>query len=134
MSYKPLPNLSDYTRPFSFGNLDTTLPEWNTQQIEQPGQQSSVFGNAFGANGWGLPAIQGLGGLAQSWLGFKQLGLAKDQFNFQKDAFTQNYNMQAQTMNRQLEDRQRARLSANPNGYQSVGEYMSKNEVKPYGG
>lgn len=84
-------------------------------------------------NGFALPALQGINGLAQSWMGFKQLGLAKDQFNFQKDSFIKQYDQQASSMNTQLEDRQRARLGANPNGYQSVGDYMSNNGVKSYG-
>lgn len=78
------------------------------------------------------PTIEGLGGLAQSWLGFQQLGLAKDQFNFQKDAFTQQYNQQATDVNRQLADRQRARLGANPGGYQSVGEYIAENGARNF--
>lgn len=86
---------------------------------------------------WGgtvAPTLQGIGGLAQSWLGFQQLGLAKDQFNFQKDAFTKNYDQQAQSMNTQMSDRQSSRVGYNPNAYQSVGDYMAQNEVKSYGG
>ena len=89
--------------------------------------------NGVTTQGWGIPAIQAVGGLANSWLGFQQLGLAEDQFKFQKDAFKQNFNQQAQTINTQLEDRQRARLGANPTGYRSVSEYMNENKVQNYG-
>ncbi|AYA64333.1 hypothetical protein [Alteromonas sp. RKMC-009] len=88
-------------------------------------------------NGWGMPALQGLGSLAQTYLGFQQLGQAKDQFNFQKDFAIQNYNQQATTLNAQLEDRQRARLgddAATGNQYyRSVGDYMNTWGAKEYG-
>lgn len=67
-----------------------------------------------------IPAgIQGLSALAQGWLGFQQLGLAKDSLAFQKDAFNKNYENQRQLTNQQLMDRQRARAAANPNAYAS---------------
>ena len=35
-----------------------------------------------------------------------------------------------QTLNTQMEDRQRARVASNPTAYQSVGDYMNKNGLK----
>lgn len=62
-------------------------------------------------------AVQGINALAQGWLGFQQLDLAKDNLAFQKDAFNKNYANQRQLTNQQLMDRQRARYAANPNAY-----------------
>lgn len=73
----------------------------------------------------GLGALQGL---ANSWLGFQQLGLAKDQLGFQKDAFNKNYANNVSLTNSQLEDRQRARVAANPNAT-AVTDYMNQNRV-----
>lgn len=68
-------------------------------------------------------------GIADSWLAMQQLDLAKDSFSFQKDAFNKQYENQRTLTNSRLEDRQHARLSANPDGYQSVGDYMNKHGV-----
>jgi len=65
------------------------------------------------------PYIQGINafsGVANAYLGFKALQLGRDQFKFSKDSFNKNLANQAQTINTQLEDTQRARLSA-------TGEY-----------
>lgn len=63
------------------------------------------------------------------WQGMNQLKMAKDQLNFTKDAFNKNYAAQRQATNTALADRQAARVAANPNAYQSVGEYMKQNRI-----
>lgn len=80
----------------------------------------------------------GMGGLAlgagsalvNGWLGMKQYGLQKAQFDFQRDAFAKNWDAQRKTTNAQLQDRQQARLAsregASSNPYQSVGDYMKQ--------
>ncbi len=115
----------------SFNNLNPLNPVnnnlWN--------QSSNIlFGNSeTGTKGALMPGIQAATGMAQALLGYKQYGLMKDKFNFQKSAFTQNYNQQANDYNMNLKDRQLARLSANPDGYQSVGDYMGAHSAKQFG-
>lgn len=96
--------------------MQSPMSGMNTMGTQQPSW--SWFG---GENQMGVvPAgIQGLSALAQGWLGFQQLGLAKDSLAFQKDAFSKNYENQRQLTNQQLLDRQRARAAANPNAYAS---------------
>jgi len=91
--------------------------------------------NALGqGNGIGGTSITGrdvLGGASAAlngYLGLKQFGLAQDQFNFQRDAFNRNFDNQVATTNRELEDRQRARVGANPNA-ESVESYLARNRV-----
>ena len=57
--------------------------------------------------------------------GFKQLGLAEDSLNFQKDAFSKQFANQSKLVNSQLRDRQQARLDRNPNNV-SVDDYMKQ--------
>lgn len=68
-----------------------------------PELQQQLFGgtDASGMQTQGIvPAAVGAGtALAQSWLGFQQYGLAKDAFNFQKDAFNKNFAMQEDAYN-----------------------------------
>ncbi len=58
----------------------------------------SAFGgtNAQGqqSTGWASPALGAATGLAQSWLGFQNLGVAKDQLSFQKSAWQDQFNIQ----------------------------------------
>lgn len=76
-----------------------------------------------GVGGMALGAAQGLLG---AYMGMKQYGLAKDQFGESKRQFGLNFDAQKRTTNAALADRQRSRLSADPNNYQSVADYMSQ--------
>lgn len=81
-------------------------------------------------DGWGAPAMGALQGIANAYLGLKQYGIAKDTLNENKRQFQLNYDAQKSTTNSALEDRQRARVAANPGAYQSVGDYMKKNGIR----
>ena len=86
----------------------------------------------FGGNGTvsGLDTGLGLGkGLMDAYLGFEQLGAAKDALNFKKEAFNKQFGAQTQSFNTQLQDRQAARVSADPSGHQSVEDYMARNAL-----
>ena len=76
------------------------------------------------------PVFQGMGSMLNAYLGMKQYGLAKKQFSQRKMEYERNYTAQKQLTNAQLEDRQRARVGANPRAYQSVDSYMAKNGIK----
>lgn len=90
----------------------------------------SILGNRqTGQVGWGMPAIAAGGSVLQGLLGMKQLGLAQDQLKESQRQYNQNYNAQVKTTNTQLEDRQRARVAANPGAYESVSSYLDKNKV-----
>jgi hypothetical protein len=69
-------------------------------------------------------------GLFNAYMGMKQYGLFKDQLNFQKNSFERNFAAQRDSVNTQLEDRQKARVAANPGAFQSVGDYMAANRMK----
>lgn len=79
--------------------------------------------------GWGLNALNAGNGLLQSWLGFQQLGMAQDQFDFQKNAWNAQYNDNKTMLNTQMADRQAARYAANPLAYQDPATYMAQNKI-----
>lgn len=85
--------------------------------------------NTRDQQGWAGPALQGAQTLANLYMGMKQYGLAKDQLNFQKDAFNKQYEANRSMTNSRLEDRQARRVLENPNAT-GVAEYMSKWGVK----
>lgn len=71
------------------------------------------------------PLISGAGALVSGYLGLKQYGLAKDQFNFQKQAYQTNLANQSKLTNAKLADRQAQRVANNPNSI-SVADYLQK--------
>ena len=91
---------------------------------------SNWYDGALGPNGWGGLALNAAGGLASTFLGMKQYGLAKQTLAENKRQFQLNYDAQKQTTNTRLEDRQRARVASNAGAYQSVGDYMAVNGIK----
>ena len=84
----------------------------------------------LGADGWGNLALGGIQTGLGAYMGFKQLGAAKDQLNFQKESFNKNYEATKQTTNTQLRDRQALRHSSRPDQYASADEYMKTNGIK----
>lgn len=82
------------------------------------------------SQGWGGLALGGAQALGSLFMGMQQYNLAKDTLAANKDQFEKNFAAQKTTTNAALEDRQRARVAANPGAYQSVGEYMNRNGVR----
>lgn len=141
---------SDYSSLVGFGNTGYSPADFSLgtpllpTQIGAPGSGSIArpdflswdgFMGGFNAdgtksNGWGGAALGLAQGLGSAYMGMKQYGLAKEQLQFSKDSFNKNYEAQKSMTNASMEDRQRARIAANPGAYQSVGDYMAKNGIK----
>lgn len=73
------------------------------------GDGSTPFLSTQTQQGWGMPAIAGASALLDGFLGIQNLGVAKDQLSFQKDAFNKNYSQSLSAYNQQLADNQAAR-------------------------
>ena len=87
-----------------------TIPTNNT-----PVGGGGMFDNFMsqdGQQGWGAPAMQGVGALANSWLGFQNLGVAKDQLSENKRQFQLNYDEQKANQDQYYADRGTARAAA----------------------
>lgn len=83
----------------------------------------------FQSSGIVSPLAQGLGALFQGWTGMQQLDLARDQLNFQKNAFNTNLRNQTQAYNTALEDRIRGRTSNYEGKEQDVQNYLNQNRL-----
>ena len=112
--------------------IEASGPNFNSgaTNMSGPGAKTGFLDGALGPNGWGGLAVNAAGGLASTFLGMKQYGLAKQTLAENKRQFQLNYDAQKQTTNTRLEDRQRARVASNAGAYQSVGDYMAVNGVK----
>lgn len=110
------------------------LPTGLTGRENLSGLDSFLGNKDF--SGWGMPAIQGILGGIGAYSSLKNLGLAEDQFNFQKSAYSTDLNNQATLVNGQMADSASARYNDagganNPNNpYATTADYMAKNQVK----
>lgn len=98
--------------PVSSSGLGSTFASW----LPSEDTMRTLFGGTnpetgFQSSGLVAPLAQGLGSLFQGWTGMQQLGLARDQLAFQKDAFNTNLQNQTSAYNTALEDRIRGRTS-----------------------
>lgn len=97
--------------------------------------KNSIFGGTdtktgVTTKGW-APTALGIGQAIFSGIqGQQATKLANKQFDESKRQFDLNYGAQRQSLNTQLEDRQRARVASNPGAYESVSDYLSKNRIK----
>jgi len=92
----------------------------------------SLFKGAIGtreAPGWGGLAMSAIGGAANTFMGMKQYGLAKDMFEENKRVSAQNFAVQGGLTNARLNDRQVRRNIERPDSMAAV-DYMSKYGVK----
>jgi hypothetical protein len=80
--------------------------------------------------GW-APAALGIGqSIFGALQGRQAMGLAQDQLKESRRQFDLNFGAQRQSINTELEDRQRARVASNPNAYESVDTYLEKNRIR----
>lgn len=79
-------------------------------------------------NGWGGAAVGAAGAIFNAYAAMKNYGLANEQFKFNKDMTTRNFNAQANMTNSTMADRQGGRVSAR--GGQDVASYMGQYGVQ----
>lgn len=120
----------------------------NFEPFKMPGasfaqQEGGFFGEGIGKIGDVLGSeqfgqgVSAFSTLANIYGGFKSLGLAKDQFRFNKKAFNLNFNAQAQDYENTLKDRWAARnASAEARGqsYTGMNEWLSGRTIARTGG
>lgn len=100
----------------------------NLNQTVNQADSWNWFNDAFGGTdrwgndrqGWVSPTFGALGTLANSWLGFQQLGVARDQLGMQKEA----WNMQKEEF-----QYQRDRRDAEEAAYAEVRNNQNKNRL-----
>lgn len=125
------------TMGFGVGNeLQQTMQGWQgipsvagLQSVNQPSFMEGMLGKN-GQQGWGNMALGALQGFGGAFMGMKQYGLAKDALKQSQNQFNLNYGAQRQSINTQLEDRQRARVAATEGHAESVDSYMDRNRIK----
>lgn len=103
-----------------------SIPKSNAlgKSVEDFSNTQPSFWNNYGSMIAG--GVSAAADLVGAYQGYKQLGLARDSLNFQKDAFNKEYEMSKRGINDQLEQRQRNRVGTNPSRNMPVEEYMQK--------
>ena len=74
--------------------------------------------------------LGGFGGLQQNKMAKKQLNLARDQFNFQKDLANRNYANELAAFNTAMEDRINARAAQEGRDQNYVNDYLNRNRLQ----
>ena len=96
--------------------------------------KNSLFGGTdekgVTTKGWAPLALGAGQAILGGIQGMQAQKLAQKQFKEGVRQFDLNYGAQRQSMNTQLEDRQRARVASNPGAYESVSSYLDKNRIK----
>ena len=130
---------SQFNTPLGIDVSNTSfLSDFNPfSQLGIGQNQTSMFDNflpwkdANGTSGmgWGMPVL-GMGkSIFDGWLGMQQLGVAKDNLAFQKNAFSKQFENQRTLTNNDLRDRQNARIAASPGMFQDTESYMKQHSV-----
>lgn len=92
----------DFSNSAALQNLSFDYKAPYVPGVPTPDKNGSGFG-------WNMPTvnagIQGFGQLSNVYLGLKQLGLAKESFKFQKQAYNKNLANQTSSYNTQMRDR-----------------------------
>ena len=112
--------------PMQDPGLMASFSEW----LKNSGFVGSTTPQGIKTDGWGGLALGAAQGIGNSFMAMQQYGLAKDTLAQNKREFNMNYDAQRKTTNAALSDRQAARVAANPNAYQSVGDYMDKYGIR----
>lgn len=144
--YNPIDELKFLTEP-------SVTPDWQAQYAPAPismgndlvlpatGNTGNVgdylrdigFLSTKDKQGWGGLALGAVQGGLGAFIGMKQYGLAKKQFEFQKDAWNKEYEVNKNLTNERLETRQNRRIAEsgvtgmNP---QDTASYMARYGVK----
>lgn len=134
-------SIYDLTYPGTTGNggLGFSLPSISSSNSSSD-YLSSL--SKLGGNGNGIPGFElgwnadtmkmGLGGLqalGSLYASLSALGLAKDQFNFTKDATNTNLNNSIKSYNTSLEDRATSRAVQNGTSAADLAAYLEKNRL-----
>lgn len=127
-----LPGISGISGTGGTGVAGATTQLPTTQLAGGQGTQG-LFGQGMswlGDNSQGLGSLlQGIGALSSIFSTNKQMGLAQDNLNFQKQAYNTNLSNQIATYNTGLEDRIRGRYAAGDQSEAQVQDYLNKNRL-----
>lgn len=94
------------------------------------GMFDSTGADGMRSQGWLSPALGIASGIGSLVTGRQNLKLARQQLDQNREQFNKNYAAQQQTTNTALEDRQRARVAAGGDAYESVESYMARNRIQ----
>ena len=129
MASAPLP----YMDSAAAANLSSYAP---MPQTYNGSELSMVPGQTGGLKGWLSDGrnlgtvIQGFDAVADAYLGWQAMKNAKQQLNFQKEAFNANLNNSIASYNTNLEDRIRGRTSNYEGKEADVQAYLAKHSLK----
>jgi len=123
----PFNTSNNFASMSSFGSNDANAPQdsgfLNFMNSDLSGSGNEGGTNFLGNLNTGLGAASNL---FKMYSGLKQLGLAREQLDFNRSAFDTNLQNQGRLTNARLEDRQARRVRDRPDQNLSVADYMAR--------
>ena len=92
------------------------------------GQNGTMQAGGFNLDGLGS-IMNGIGSVASIYTALSNLGLAKDQAKFQRNAYNTNLENQTQSYNTSLEDRTRSRYHTQGGTSADVDNYLAQHSL-----
>jgi len=93
-----------FRSPDLVGGTGGNTPDYTGASDFVDTEEDGTGGSTFGGLQAGARVLQGVGALAQGYASIKQLGLARDSFNFQKDFANKQYDASRTTVNNRIND------------------------------
>ena len=116
--FKMLPgNAENGNNPYNLDFSQAFSAPASPAAPENTGLFQNFQNGEYGSLGDYGSLLKGIGSLYGAYQGGKQLDLAEDQFNFQKDNFNRNLGNRATLINQRLDDRATARKAALGSSY-----------------
>lgn len=112
------------------GQAGNAIGNWWDRNMNSQALFGGTNAQGMQTSGSFLPLAQGLGSLAQGYVGIKSLGLAQDQFAAQQDAYRTNLANQAQLTNNALYSQEQSRAAWEGRTPASKEEFIKLEGVK----
>jgi hypothetical protein len=124
-AYEPLTFSGMGTEGFSGSMRNMPGMDYGNPLVQSPGS-----GNGLGLNlGTAQLALNGLGTIGSLYAAFKQLGMAKEQFKYQKNVSDTNLGNSIKSYNTALADRARSRAFTEGRPQSEADAYVAKNSA-----
>lgn len=127
MPIVPASVMSGTTGQLSMGNSNLSAA-LNFNAPNAAGGQSGFLSGIGGIEGLGT-IMQGIGTVGQIWSSLQAVRMAREQLNFQREAYQTNLANQTQSYNTALEDRIRSRYFTEGRGSDAVDSYLAEHSL-----
>jgi hypothetical protein len=123
--------LNNYGQVSATGGFNAAVPDSLGNTMDASGAAGGLFANS--GLGLNIPTLElglkGIGSAASLFTGLQALGLAKDQFSYQKSMADKNYTNSKMSYNTALEDKANGRASVTGQSAADTAAYIAAHKL-----